>query len=67
YKRTTIRDAVMNTSQESMNLGTTFITMGSSGPKFYDNESYDWDNVVFDENVQTGVVLEASDEALTLK
>ncbi|MEH7272865.1 metallophosphoesterase [Neobacillus vireti] len=67
YKRTTIRNSAKNTSQEAMNLGTTFITMGSSGPKFYDNESYDWDNVVFDENVQTGVVLEASDESLTFK
>ncbi|MEH7011041.1 metallophosphoesterase [Neobacillus niacini] len=67
YKRTTIRDAKKNTSQEAMNLGTTFITMGSSGPKFYDNETYDWDHVVFDENVQTGVVLEANDDSLAIK
>ncbi len=67
YKRTTIRDGVMNNNQDAMNLGTTFITMGSSGPKFYDNEVYDWDNVVYDENVQTGVILEANEDSLTIK
>lgn len=67
YKRTTIRDGVMNNDQEAMNLGTTFITMGSSGPKFYDNEVYEWDNVVYDEDVQTGVILETNENSLTIK
>lgn len=67
YKRTTIRDGVMNNDQEAMNLGTTFITMGSSGPKFYDNEVYEWDNVVYDEDVQTGMILEANESSLTIK
>lgn len=65
YKRTTIRDGAKANSQEAMNLGTTFITMGSAGPKFYENEKYDWDDIVFDENIQTGVVLEANEESLS--
>ncbi|WP_257535713.1 CehA/McbA family metallohydrolase [Mesobacillus foraminis] len=65
YKRTTIRNGTKNTSQKAMNLGTTFITMGSAGPKFYDNVKYNWDHVVYDDNVQTGVALEADEESLT--
>ncbi|MCT1398128.1 CehA/McbA family metallohydrolase [Paenibacillus sp. p3-SID867] len=67
YKRTTIRDGVKDISEEAMNLGTTFVTVGSSGPTFYDNKSFDWDHIVFDENKQTGVILESNDQSLTLK
>jgi large repetitive protein len=65
YKRTTIHNDQVDQSEEAMKLGTTFITMGSSGPKFYDNQSFEWDHIVYDENRQTGVVLEANDESLT--
>ena len=54
----------MNPEEEA--LGTTFVTMGSSGPKFYDNTPYWWDDVVFDENVQMGGVLEITDEGLKM-
>lgn len=67
YKRTTIRDGVKDISEEAMNLGTTFVTVGSSGPTFYDNKSFDWDHIVYDENKQTGVILESNDQSLTLK
>ncbi|MCC3356112.1 GLUG motif-containing protein [Bacillus sp. REN16] len=65
YKRTTIHNDEVNQSEEAMKYGTTFITMGSSGPKFYDNQAFDWDHIVYDENRQTGAVLEANDESLT--
>lgn len=67
YKRTTIRNGVKDISEEAMNLGTTFVTVGSSGPTFYDNKSFDWDHIVYDENKQTGVILESTDRSLTLK
>lgn len=67
YKRTTIRNGVKNISEEAMNLGTTFVTVGSSGPTFYDNKAFDWDHIVYDENKQTGVILESNDQSLTLK
>ncbi|NGP44972.1 CehA/McbA family metallohydrolase [Bacillaceae bacterium SIJ1] len=67
YKRTSIRDGAVDQRDEAMTLGTTFITMGSSGPKFYDNETYDWDHIVYDDDVQTGAVLEADDTSLTWK
>ncbi|MGG1574323.1 CehA/McbA family metallohydrolase [Fictibacillus sp. NRS-1165] len=67
YKRTTVRTGKMDNRQESMDLGTTFVTMGSSGPKFYGNESYWWDHIVYDDNVQTGVVLEADQQKLKVK
>ncbi|MGC6589388.1 metallophosphoesterase [Paenibacillus sp. Dod16] len=67
YKRTTIRDGVKDISEEAMNLGTTFVTVGSSGPTFFDNKSFDWDHIVYDENKQTGVILESNDQSLTLK
>lgn len=67
YKRNTINNDVMDNSQEAMNMGTTFVTIGSSGPKFYENQSFDWDNIVYDENDQTGMILETNDESLTLK
>lgn len=67
YKRTTIRNGVKDVSEAAMNLGTTFVTVGSSGPTFYDNKSFDWDHIVYDENKQTGVILESNDQSVTLK
>lgn len=67
YKRTTIRNGVKDISEKAMNLGTTFVTVGSSGPTFYDNKSFDWDHIVYDEKKQTGVILESNDQSLTLK
>lgn len=67
YKRTTIRNGVKDLSEKTMNLGTTFVTVGSSGPTFYDNKSFDWDHIVYDENKQTGVILESNGQSLTLK
>lgn len=67
YKRTTIRNGAKDLSEEAMNLGTTFVTVGSSGPTFRDNKSFDWDHIVYDEHKQTGVILESNDQSLTLK
>lgn len=66
YKRTTIRDGVVTNDAKDINQGTTFVTAGSAGPKFYDNVEFWWDNVVYDEDVQTGMVLTADTDNLTL-
>lgn len=66
YKRTTIRDGATANDPADMNQGTTFVTSGSAGPKFYDNVEFWWDNVVYDEDVQTGMVLTADADHLTL-
>ncbi len=67
YKRTTIRDGVKDTSEQAMNLGTTFVAVGSAGSSFYDNKEFDWDHIVYDDNLQTGIVLEADQDSLHLK
>ncbi|MBM4764978.1 hypothetical protein [Bacillus sp. B15-48] len=64
YKRTTILNGLKNTSQNAINSGTTYITLGSAGPKFYHNVSFPWDHVVFNGKVQTGAVLQTNDETL---
>ncbi|MGP6177653.1 metallophosphoesterase [Microbacterium sp. A196] len=64
YKRGTILDGALVTDDSQRDLGTTFITMGSSGPKFYDNQVQWWDDKVFDVDTQTGLVLEAADGEL---
>lgn len=66
YKRSTIYDGRLAETPEEEQLGTTFVTMGSAGPKFYDNDPHWWDDVVFDENTQMGGVLEVTDEGLEL-
>jgi large repetitive protein len=60
-------------------LGTAWVTMGSTGPKFYDNPTqpvdpddpkgpqkplYDWDDIVYDTDTQVGMVLQATDDGL---
>lgn len=64
YKRSTILDGKLVTDDEQKNLGTTFVTMGSSGPKFYDNQVQWWDDTVYDVDTQTGLVLEAAGDEL---
>ncbi|MFF3669720.1 metallophosphoesterase [Microtetraspora malaysiensis] len=66
YKRSTIYDGRLAKTPEEEAAGTTFVTMGSSGPKFYDNQRFWWDDKVFDENVQMGGVLKATDAGLQL-
>ncbi|MBB2748400.1 UNVERIFIED_ORG: hypothetical protein FHR35_008293 [Microbispora rosea subsp. rosea] len=66
YKRSTIYDGRLATTPEEEVAGTTFVTMGSSGPKFYDNQKFWWDDKVFDENVQMGGVLKVTDAGLRL-
>lgn len=66
YKRSTIYDGRLAVTPEEEALGTTYVTLGSAGPKFYDNIVWPWDDVLFDENVQVGSVLEATDEGLRL-
>ncbi|KDA05993.1 metallophosphoesterase [Microbacterium sp. CH12i] len=64
YKRSTILDGALVTDDAMRDLGTTFVTMGSSGPKFYENQVQWWDDTVFDVDTQTGLVLEAADGEL---
>lgn len=66
YKRSTIYDGRLAESPEEEQLGTTFVTMGSAGPKFYDNDVHWWDDVVFDEDIQMGGVLQVTEEGLEL-
>lgn len=67
YKRSTIIDgeALAETAEEAA-AGTTYVTMGSSGPKFYENQEFWWDDVVYDENKQVSAALEATDDGLTM-
>jgi len=64
YKRTTIADQV---PVNNPNHGTTFIVAGSAGSGFYNNVVHSWDQVVFDQNIQTGILLSATAENLTLR
>lgn len=64
YKRQVIYDGRLAQTPEEVTSGTTFVTMGSSGPKFYDNDPHWWDSVVYDDDVQTGTVLEVTAEGL---
>ncbi|NLZ55911.1 MAG: metallophosphoesterase [Clostridiaceae bacterium] len=66
YKRTTIRNGEATNAPEDISQGTTFVTAGSAGPKFYNNVEFWWDHVVYDEDVQTGMVLSADADSLTL-
>ena len=66
YKRSTIYDGRLAETPEEEQLGTTFVTMGSAGPKFYDNTEHWWDDVVFDEDTQMGGVLQVTEEGLEL-
>ncbi|ACQ81636.1 metallophosphoesterase [Beutenbergia cavernae DSM 12333] len=66
YKRSTIYDGRLATTPEEEALGTTFVTMGSAGPKFYENVAHWWDDVVFDEDTQVGSVLEVTDDGLVM-
>ena len=67
YKRSTIIDgeALAETAEEQA-AGTTYVTMGSSGPKFYENQEFWWDDIVYDENLQVSAALEVTDEGLTM-
>ncbi|GAB2858005.1 CehA/McbA family metallohydrolase [Nocardioides pacificus] len=66
YKRSTIYDGRLAATPEEEALGTTFVTLGSAGPKFYDNVVHWWDDVVYDEDDQMGSVLEVTDAGLEL-
>ncbi|MCL2225058.1 MAG: metallophosphoesterase [Defluviitaleaceae bacterium] len=64
YKRTTISNQVPINNPDH---GTNFVVAGSAGSGFYDNVVHSWDRVVFDENIQTGIILTASSQYLTLR
>lgn len=67
YKRSTIIDAdsLAETAEEEA-AGTTYVTMGSSGPKFYENQEFWWDDIVYDENNPMGAALEVTDDGLAM-
>lgn len=66
YKRSTVLGDALATTPEEEAAGTTWVTMGSSGPKFYENQPFWWDDVVYDVNTQVGAVLEVTDAGLTM-
>ncbi|GAB2480055.1 hypothetical protein GCM10027063_22610 [Promicromonospora xylanilytica] len=66
YKRSTIYDGRLAATEREEVLGTTYVTLGSAGPKFYDNTAHWWDDVVFDEDTQVGTVMTADDDGLEL-
>ncbi|QWF23315.1 metallophosphoesterase [Nocardioides sp. LMS-CY] len=66
YKRSTIYDGRLAETPAEEAEGTTFVTLGSAGPKFYGNVVHWWDDVVFDEDTQLGTVLEVVDDGLRL-
>lgn len=67
YKRSTIidGDALAATAEEEA-AGTTYVTMGSSGPKFYENQAFWWDDVVYDDDHQMGAALEVTEDGLAM-
>lgn len=67
YKRSTIidGDSLAETAEEHA-AGTTYVTMGSSGPKFYENQKFWWDDIVYDDNLQVSAALEVTDEGLAM-
>ncbi|WP_168211848.1 alkaline phosphatase [Ruania zhangjianzhongii] len=67
YKRTTITDGEVAQTPEEVALGTTFVTTGSAGAHFDENEEFWWDDVVYDEDLQTGLILELTDAGLELQ
>ncbi len=66
YKRSVIHGDALAETAEELAAGTTYVTMGSSGPKFYENQAFWWDDVVYDENKQVGAVLEVTDAGLEM-
>lgn len=64
YKRSTIFEGRLAESEAEKAAGVTFVTMGSSGPKFYENTEHWWDDVVFDEDTQIGSVIEETEDGL---
>ena len=66
YKRSDILGGKLAATDDEKQLGTTYVTLGSAGPKYYDNHVFPWDDVVFDENTQTGMVLQATDQGLVI-
>lgn len=67
YKRTTITDGKVAETPEEVARGTTFVTVGSAGPNFDENEEFWWDDVVYDEDLQTGMILDVTDAGLQLR
>ncbi|WP_154402119.1 metallophosphoesterase [Ornithinimicrobium cavernae] len=66
YKRHTVFDGRLAETPEEEAAGTTFVTTGSAGPKFYANQVNWWDDVVYDEDLQTGMALEVTEAGLQL-
>lgn len=66
YKRSTIYKGRLARTPEEAAAGTTFVTLGSAGPRFGSNVDKPWDDVVDDEDTQMGSVLQADDKKLTL-
>ncbi|WP_256840134.1 alkaline phosphatase [Ornithinimicrobium faecis] len=67
YKRTSILDGQVAQTPEEVAQGTTFVTVGSAGAKFDENEEFWWDDVVYDEDVQTGLLVDVTEDGLQLR
>lgn len=67
YKRSTINtDGKLIPHTGDISQGTTFVTMGSAGAKFYENQEFWYDDVVDDEDVAMGGALQVTDDGLRL-
>lgn len=67
YKRSDILAGALITDPEQQSEAVRYVTMGSSGPKFYDNVEYWWDDVVDDRDVQMGSALQVTDDGLSMQ
>lgn len=67
YKRSDILDGALITDAEKQSEAVRYVTMGSSGPKFYENVEYWWDDVVDDRDLQMGSALQVTDEGLSMQ
>ncbi|WP_144276683.1 metallophosphoesterase [Parenemella sanctibonifatiensis] len=67
YKRSTIAGGELVPAEgATVTGGTTYVTLGSAGPKFYENQAFWWDDVVDDRDIQMGSVLEVTEQGLQL-
>ncbi|UPK73149.1 metallophosphoesterase [Nocardioidaceae bacterium SCSIO 66511] len=66
YKRSRIYDGRLAKTPQEKADGTTFVTLGSAGPRFGENREQHWDDVVVDDNIQLGTALRASPSRLAV-
>ena len=66
YKREDMLGGTNATTDQDKLLGVNYVALGTAGPKFEDDIAEPWDDTVFDEKTQTGMVLQATDAGLEI-